>query len=161
LTNPLEFILAGKATFTVQNTETQNRFTYKVERKTENLHFVSIMTGPSNTNDFTYLGSIRNKVYKHGRKSDIKGSAQSAIVFEWLWAKLMKGDLPEEVAIFHEGRCGRCGRKLTTPESVTAGFGPHCAKEIGISSPVTLSSGDTELSKVSGHETDLEPTVAK
>lgn len=29
--------------------------------------------------------------------------------------------------IFHEGRCGRCGRVLTVPESVETGFGPECA----------------------------------
>jgi len=27
---------------------------------------------------------------------------------------------------FHEGKCGKCGRKLTTPESIKNGFGPTC-----------------------------------
>ena len=27
---------------------------------------------------------------------------------------------------WHEGRCGRCGRKLTVPESIEAGYGPEC-----------------------------------
>ena len=32
----------------------------------------------------------------------------------------------------HEGRCGRCGRALTVPESIDTGFGPHCAAEMGV-----------------------------
>lgn len=36
-------------------------------------------------------------------------------------------DLPE-CEVWHEGRCGRCGRKLTVPESIETGIGPDCAK---------------------------------
>ena len=33
----------------------------------------------------------------------------------------------ETVQVWHEGRCGKCGRKLTVPESLTSGLGPECA----------------------------------
>lgn len=29
--------------------------------------------------------------------------------------------------VWHEGRCGRCGRKLTVPSSIETGLGPECA----------------------------------
>jgi len=29
--------------------------------------------------------------------------------------------------LMHEGRCGRCGRPLTRPESIQSGIGPICA----------------------------------
>ncbi|MGQ4872128.1 MAG: DUF6011 domain-containing protein, partial [Candidatus Thorarchaeota archaeon] len=32
--------------------------------------------------------------------------------------------LPEKVRIWHEGKCGRCGRRLTVPESIESGYGP-------------------------------------
>lgn len=35
------------------------------------------------------------------------------------------------VEIWHEGKCGRCGRQLTVPESIESGFGPECVKMIG------------------------------
>jgi len=47
--------------------------------------------------------------------------------FDWFF-KMLKFNvaLPEYVQVYHEGRCGRCGRKLTTPASIEAGFGPEC-----------------------------------
>jgi hypothetical protein len=35
-----------------------------------------------------------------------------------------------ELAVYHEGRCGACGRRLTTPESISSGLGPVCAGRI-------------------------------
>jgi Family of unknown function (DUF6011) len=38
--------------------------------------------------------------------------------------------LPEGYRLHHEGRCGRCGRLLTVPESITSGYGPECVKHV-------------------------------
>ena len=43
---------------------------------------------------------------------------------------LHHGNLPPALEVWHEGRCGRCGRKLTTPQSVETGFGPVCAQNL-------------------------------
>jgi hypothetical protein len=32
-----------------------------------------------------------------------------------------------DLEIWHSGRCGRCSRRLTVPESIAAGIGPDCA----------------------------------
>jgi hypothetical protein len=81
--------------------------------------------------DYEFLGSIFNsKKYWHGKKSRIKRTAQSAKVFAWMWDKLQNGGLPECVEIHHEGYCGKCGRPLTVPESITSGYGPVCQKMI-------------------------------
>ena len=42
-----------------------------------------------------------------------------------------KAALPKTVEVWHEGICGRCGRKLTVPESVERGLGPECAGLVG------------------------------
>jgi hypothetical protein len=34
--------------------------------------------------------------------------------------------------VYHEGRCGRCNRKLTVPESIETGLGPECASKLGL-----------------------------
>jgi hypothetical protein len=39
--------------------------------------------------------------------------------------------MPDGVVIWHEGRCGRCGRRLTVPESIESGYGPECIGKIG------------------------------
>jgi hypothetical protein len=36
------------------------------------------------------------------------------------------GVLGRLLEVWHEGRCGRCGRALTVPESVERGIGPEC-----------------------------------
>lgn len=46
----------------------------------------------------------------------------------WVMARLQSGNgLPETVEVWHEGRCARCARRLTVPESIILGLGPECA----------------------------------
>lgn len=131
--SPKTFALAGNATFTVVSKKSGTRFTFKVEQPKETTpHFVSVLTGPQNESDYTFLGSIFDRsIFAHGTKSKIKRDAPSAQAFNWLWNKLRQEDkAPESCEIHHEGTCCRCGRKLTTPESITSGIGPECAKRI-------------------------------
>ncbi len=131
LQNPLAFLFGGKAIFTVQNTATGNRFTFKVRQpKPDAPHFVSAMTGSDNESSYEFLGTIFNRTeYRPGRRSKIAPDAPCAIAFAWLFNKLSAAQpVPEIVRICHCGRCGRCGRLLTVPESIESGFGPECAK---------------------------------
>lgn len=132
------FMMAGKATLTVENEKTGNRFTFNVRaprEADESRMFVKVLTGACNESDYSYLGTIFKSDggprYFHGKKSAIGPEAPSARAFAWLFDRLF-GDksLPEEVAVYHDGRCGRCGRKLTTPESVLSGFGPECREKM-------------------------------
>jgi hypothetical protein len=126
-----KFALAGNAVFTIVSTRTGTRFTYRV-RVCENdatLYFVQVLTGPDNTSDYKYLGIIRRGVFFWTKKSSIARDAPSSKAFEWFWAHTMRGDLAG-VDIHHEGRCGRCGRPLTVPESIQSGFGPECINKL-------------------------------
>jgi hypothetical protein len=53
--------------------------------------------------------------------------------FDWMWTHLLRDAIPGMLEIWHEGRCGRCSRKLTVPESLKSGFGPECAGKVGFS----------------------------
>jgi hypothetical protein len=123
------FALAGHAIFTAHSKSTGVRFTYKVTQCDDkpDLYFVALLTGPDNTNDYQYLGTIRGTTYTHGRKSRIGPEAPSAKAFDWLWRH--RDRLPASLDLHHEGRCCRCGRTLTTPESCLRGIGPECAKK--------------------------------
>lgn len=71
--------------------------------------------------------------FKHGKKSRIGENAPSTKALAWLVKGLAQGaDLTKAVELRHEGRCGRCGRKLTTPASIDTGIGPVCAAALGI-----------------------------
>lgn len=128
ITDARAFILAGNAIFTLRNTTTGNRFTYRIQVCDDKptLFFVSVLTGPDNTSAYSYLGLIREACYTHGRKSRLAVDAQAAVVFQWFWQHLDR--LPACVQVHHEGRCGRCGRLLTVPESIESGFGPECTR---------------------------------
>ena len=48
-----------------------------------------------------------------------------------VWVLAWQGAaLPEGYEARHEGRCARCGRALTVPESIDSGFGPECARKV-------------------------------
>lgn len=124
------FIKAGKAVFTVVNESTGNRFTFRVTRhkKRRDLYFVSVLSGADNVNDYTYMGSIFGDDFRLTRNSRVNSKAQSFIVFSWFLRN--SKNLPDVVKVYHENRCGRCGRALTVPESVRSGFGPECIKYV-------------------------------
>lgn len=135
-----QFILAGKSYFTIHNTDTDKRFTFKVCRLTDdegkpandNIWFVSVLTGSDNENSYSYMGIIRDGVFRLTKKSKMTSDATSVKAFGWLWNTISADiNLPERVDFHHAGRCGRCGRKLTTPESVESGFGPKCITLLG------------------------------
>jgi len=132
----IAFLLAGDAHVTFQSRRTGTRFTYRVQVADPRPgdthappHFVAVLTRPDH---YDYLGTIfERKMYAHGRKSRISTDAPSAVAFAWVWRYLSGGRKHPELAVYHEGRCGRCGRRLTTPESIETGLGPTCAERLG------------------------------
>jgi len=132
----LQFMRAGKATVTLVSLKSGNRFTYKLsESEDGQTIFVGLLNGPDNNDDYKYIGRITRDIFWAGRKNprpgDIARNAPSVVAFDWAWRRLVRDVLPsEQLEIWHEGSCGRCGRKLTVPESIARGFGPECATKI-------------------------------
>lgn len=136
----MRFMLAGNATLTLVSKRTGERFTYRIKAPKPDgaegpvSHFVAVLTGPDNNTDYHYLGHIyhTSNEYQHGRKSKITPTAPSANAFRWFYQVCIeRGNVPlDQLEIWHEGRCGRCNRKLTVPESIRSGIGPECAKHV-------------------------------
>jgi len=131
MTAPLEplfrkpYILGGNARVTLVSLASGTRYTYRVRAK-ESLYFVSLLTGPDNDRDYQFLGTIfSDGAFRHGKKSPLPPSMPAARAWAWTWAHLDSQD----VQVWHEGACSRCGRALTTPESIQRGLGPVCAGE--------------------------------
>lgn len=133
----LEYALSGISVFTLQNEGTSNRFTFKAidarmvdSKARKEIYFLKVLTGPDNSSDYSFVGTIQvsdsGYVYKHSKKSRMTEDAQSVKVAKWFLAAAQGKGLPENIKMYHEGRCGRCGRKLTVPESVESGYGPEC-----------------------------------
>lgn len=133
-----KFITSGKATFTVTSNRTGQHFTYRVKRASEgNAFFVSVLTGPDNTRDYAYIGFLTPgndhapMHLRHTRNSKVSGDAPSFKGFEWLVRMVNAGKgVSDHATLDHMGKCGRCGRALTHPESIATGLGPECVKKV-------------------------------
>ena len=123
----VNYILGGKSFVTFQNPLTENRFTYKVvKHKVDDIYFVHVLTNPE---VYMFLGTIRDYGFKYSHKSKINRDAKSVIVFDYVFHHLIMETLNSTIEIFHDGRCSKCGRQLTDPESVEYGLGPYCRKK--------------------------------
>lgn len=117
------YLFAGHAILTLEGRE--KRFTYKIKRKKTDpsVHFVSLLCGPDNELDYHFIGVVVAERYRHSLRSRVDPEAQGVKAFAWFTRHLGSPD----VAVLHSGRCGRCGRTLTTPESIRTGLGPVCS----------------------------------
>lgn len=126
--NVERFVLGGSARFTLRSTVTGTRFTFWVRKpKADKPHFVRVLAGPEH---YEFVGTIfSNGIYSHSRRSLVDEKAPAAVAFRWFWTMLTIKHTAPQLEIWHEGRCCRCGRGLTVPESIASGIGPECAKK--------------------------------
>lgn len=128
-----DFVMAGKAIFTVSNGD--ERYTYRVTRKEStnprfpnDTFFIGYLAGSDNTSSYSYLGVVTEagevKLTKASKAAaDSKVAKVAAWALRQVWSQAA---LPAGYEIMHAGRCGRCGRLLTVPESIETGLGPEC-----------------------------------
>jgi uncharacterized protein DUF6011 len=132
----LKFILGGKSFSTLVSLATGTRFTYRVELADKknpsdaDVWFVSVLNGPDNWTNYKYIGIIKNNEYRWTSKSKISEEAPSVKAFKFCFGHLSHNTIIG-FEVWHEGKCGRCGRKLTVPESIASGFGPECIGLVG------------------------------
>lgn len=124
------FVFAGNATFTIESLRTCKHYTFRVRKHSHKnyIYWVEMLTAPDT---FTYAGMISNGAYACTHKSANKG-ANVHRVLHWFFHRLTRELLHEKLVFRHKGTCGRCGRALTTPESIDTGLGPVCADKLGI-----------------------------
>jgi len=127
-----KFFEGGKAIFTVHNNK-GNHYTYKIRKPENKPFFIYVLTGPDNNSSYTYLGiyNPRNLEVYPTEKSKYKKDSTIVKVIQWAVKRVASGKpVPEGYGIKHDGRCCRCRRRLTDPESIDAGIGPECAKRM-------------------------------
>jgi hypothetical protein len=131
------FVTAGRATFTLSSKRTGARYTYRASAVAPggdrlaptNRFFLSLLTGPDNESNFTYLGLIEHDAFRLTAKSRLGEDTAPVRAARFFCRRVLQdGVVPDELEVRHEGRCGRCNRKLTVPSSIDSGVGPECAK---------------------------------
>jgi hypothetical protein len=139
-----QFVLAGRSIFTIELPEDYRakhdlkpHYTFRVDHKAadgkwQETWFVKFLTGSDNVRDYSYLGllNVENGQVRITAKSKL---GENNLVVKLLnrtlaliWASDINPMLEKGFGLHHEGRCGKCGRVLTTPESVERGIGPEC-----------------------------------
>lgn len=146
-----QWITAGHAIFTVQTSPEAvaagyaTHYTYRVERvempakgpyPASVRHFIGVLRGQDNTNDYVYMGMIDANTgsIKLTTKSAFPSTAKRFRIACRVLARVWAGETDKINAggwsIHHAGCCGKCGKTLTVPESVKAGYGPECVKMV-------------------------------
>ena len=131
-----QFVLAGNAVFTLRSKRTGTRYTYKVVQAKDPSNdslpdkwYVRVLTGPD---WYEYLGTLKGSppTFRLAATSRITADAPSVKAFYWFWTQVLRERMHPELEVWHEGRCGRCGRRLTVPSSIANGIGPECQQAI-------------------------------
>jgi hypothetical protein len=137
-----EFITAGRSTFTVEiphdfasRNDLPHHYTFQVRKPPADQNFsmflVFFLTGPDNQHDYNYMGCLKqNGELRITQKSCMKTDSWPFKILSRVLARIWEGNTGAiEFAgwnVHHEGRCGKCGRMLTDPDSIRIGIGPHC-----------------------------------
>ena len=129
------FLLAGRAVVTLKSLKTQEHFTFKIQ-----LDGSTSSTPPSrrwHVKVLSYAGNYQSigQIYESQEMNFARPAKMTAgphspsfRAFKWFWVGVRGGqEVPRHLLeVYHEGRCGRCGRPLTHPESIKSGIGPEC-----------------------------------
>jgi len=110
---------------TARSLATGNHYTFKFRRSRSAGLLAMVLT---DKDQWLNLGVVDfpRRVLRLTPKSKFSDASQSYLALRWL-IKLAEFN-PGVVEVMHDGRCGRCGRPLTHPDSIQAGIGPVCAQ---------------------------------
>lgn len=147
----------GNGTFTITHPE-RGHYTVKLWTALNGAlagkRLLGLLTGPDNERDFTATAfwDDEKRVVNVWKRFRSISSSMQVDGYNWqpswssseqklaIWADLaIRGASPEKhgywwsegYRMLADGRCCRCNRKLTHPESIEFGIGPECAKKIG------------------------------
>lgn len=122
-----EFILGGKAEFSIINSNSNKGYKYHVnDNKEHNIWFVAVQVGAS----FQYAGFIRKDkstgsyVYQKGNKGTMEATDDP--IKGLIWVLAHAENMNPIIKVIHHGRCSVCGRPLTDEVSIVRGIGPVC-----------------------------------
>ena len=144
------FFGAGNSIFTIYSPS--RHYTFKIRQRRVKAHernaqgnplkqekmpfYVYLLTGQENTSDYTYIGvyNPRYNSFHLTKSSKFNDETKAVKVLRWGLRMVADGDWSspnvQGYGVISEGRCCKCGRTLTAPESISDGIGAKCAGSI-------------------------------
>ena len=119
--------------YIIHNRETSEHRTFRIRTQSEDARFapgeriISLLTGPDNGNDYMGFGFVDDAGIRVWRSKQGGAYERHAEVIWSLGVDASLSEYAETYQLLLEGRCVRCNRALTTPESIESGIGPICA----------------------------------
>jgi hypothetical protein len=123
--------------YTIKSSKTGDHRTFKIHTQCDKAEFapgqriVSLLTGSENDADSSYTGFAfidDQGIHVWAKK---RGEGLWEVYADMLWTLSLDGAnsrwAQKGFTIMGEGRCLRCNRLLTTPDSIASGIGPVCA----------------------------------
>lgn len=138
----LAFMLAGKCQFILHSTKTKEDFKFALTKKISNsstdknkfIYFLSTLNG--NKKDYGgvvwYDEEAEQFRFGKGKTGNLDPNSLDVRSLIFVMNKLLRCETVQYLEVYHVGKCGCCGKTLTTPESILTGLGPTCAKKAGI-----------------------------
>lgn len=126
-------IMTHNGRITIENTNRGTHRTFQVRTQPDDAKFapgtriLSLLTGSDNESDYLGFAFVRDEqviLWKKYRTEQ----------YQRLVDVLLRPEHYESLGCryLYEGRCRRCNRTLTTPESIQSGIGPVCAEKGGL-----------------------------
>lgn len=133
------YIMGGNSTFTIYSDKLKKRYTYHVvrDKSLKSRYIVSLFYGSDNVDfkgSYRFLGIFYDDTMTLNVNSigDYKRDAAKMLDY-FLGIVSNKHTWPQTCEFYPSKKCARCGRTLTTPESVKRGIGPDCLEALGSS----------------------------
>ena len=163
-----ETLRAGKAEITIKSKKSGEHITFKITapskitplggRVTDHdatIRFVNIMRG---SEQFLYAGVLTEHGIEPTGKSKVLPRHKAFQGVAWFIRQVAKGGSLDAVEVAHAGKCMRCGRKLTHPQSIESGFGPECAGRSNVGETVK---GKVEIEDCPGNAAEAALAMAQ
>lgn len=94
---------------------------------------VGLLSGPDNESDYIAFGVLSES----GDAIHLWKKHKESAFFRWVSAALLDPErFADRVVFSFDGRCRRCNRLLTCPESVESGIGPTCLEREALADSV-------------------------
>ena len=129
-------LLAGKSTLTLRNPKRGTHIRVRMYNKKDRAgnpstcFFLKVsLLGDSDTG-YRYAGAYFSDSKRFKAAPELEVDPPLAAVVSLILRAIDTPNLLSSAEIMHEGKCCRCGRKLTHPESIETGLGPECGGRV-------------------------------
>lgn len=118
-----------RSIFTVETTKHGYKHTYRVKpQKDPDWYAVAVLYGPENESHYRTIGhfNMSSKLFYTNTSWRIDTTNSVKMFGAFLEVMFNKEPWPEKCKFYKSNHCLKCGKLLTTPESIERGYGPGC-----------------------------------